>query len=400
MNGGQEVNDKICVLPFVHLATHPNGNVSLCCVSDHVKCASHAQTDGRILNLNRDSVYNVFNSDLFKKTRLEMLAGKEPYPCRRCYDEERNGIESKRIKENKQYADISKDIIASTQEDGTLQPNFTFIELRLGDICNLKCRTCNPVSSSKWVVEYKKLNDDLTFVTDYSKIEKGTWFEDDDFWNELVRCSSNLDTVYVNGGEPTMVDKHFNFLRRLIDYGLNKQVTLWYNINLTNLPQNLIDLWLQFKGVQVSVSIDDLGKRNEYIRTGSKWVETINNLIKVRNISKLLDVSVCQTVSIYNIFYIDEFYQYMKDIPVHLNWCYDPQFLQPWILPENVKDIITAKVKMSKFMPEHAKNNVIETLKKPSNPELVQQFKQYNEKLDQYRTTKFDEVFPELKDYI
>jgi hypothetical protein len=55
---------------------------------------------------------------------------------------------------------------------------------------------------------------------------------------------------------------------------------------------------------------------------------------------------------------------------------------------------------MAKFMPEHAKNNVIETLKKPSNPELVQQFKQYNEKLDQYRTTKFDEVFPELKDYI
>lgn len=392
------MNDKLCVLPFTHLATHPNGNVSLCCVSDHVKCASHAQTNGQILSLNRNTVDEVFNSDLFKKTRLEMLAGKEPYPCRRCYDEERKGIKSKRLKENEEYLKTSEDIIARTKDDGTLVPEFTFIELRLGNICNLKCRTCNPVSSSKWVAEYKKLNEDLIFVTDYSNIEQGSWFEEDKFWNELSKYSSRLETVYVNGGEPTMVEKHFNFLYRLIELGLNEQVTLWYNINLTQLPKKLVDLWSKFKAVKLSVSIDDLKERNEYIRSGSNWTQTLDNLIKSRVLP--VDVSICQTVSIYNIFYIDKFYEFMKDIPIHLNWCYDPEFLSPWILPQNIKDIIIDKVEASPYIWNNAKNNIKETLAKPSNPDLVEQFKKYNEKLDTYRQTKFADVFPELAEVL
>jgi len=392
------MNDKLCVLPFTHLATHPNGNVSLCCVSDHVNCASHAKfTDGRfqnLLSLNNNSLDEIFNCDLFKKTRLEMLEGKEPYPCRRCYEEESKGIMSKRVRENAQYLDSAQDIIAKTKEDGTLTPEFTFIELRLGNICNLKCRTCNPVSSSKWVVEYKKLNEDLTFVTDYSKVGTGVWFEDDAFWEELAKHSSRLETVYVNGGEPTMVEKHFNFLYRLIDLGLNKQVKLWYSINLTNLPERLLDLWKQFKSVDVYVSIDDLKERNEYIRTGSKWDEVLNNLIELRKTE--FNLSICQTVSIYNIFYIDEFFNYMKDIPIHINWCYDPDFLQPWILPQNVKDIILEKINNCEYMAPNNKDNIRETLKKPSDEKLLQQFKEYNNKLDEYRQTKFADVFPEL----
>ena len=392
------MNDKLCVLPFTHLATHPNGNVSLCCVSDHVNCASHAKfTDGRfqnLLSLNNNSLDEIFICDLSKKTRLEMLEGKEPYPCRRCYEEESKGIMSKRVRENAQYLDSAQDIIAKTKEDGTLTPEFTFIELRLGNICNLKCRTCNPVSSSKWVVEYKKLNEDLTFVTDYSKVGTGVWFEDDAFWEELSKHSSRLETVYVNGGVPTMVEKHFNFLYRLIDLGLNKQVKLWYSINLTNLPERLLDLWKQFKSVDVYVSIDDLKERNEYIRTGSKWEEVINNLIELRKTE--FNLSICQTVSIYNIFYMDEFFNYMKDIPIHINWCYDPDFLQPWILPQNVKDIILEKINNCEYMAPNNKDNIRETLKKPSDEKLLQQFKEYNNKLDEYRQTKFADVFPEL----
>lgn len=393
------MSDTLCVLPFTHLATHPNGNVSLCCVSDHVNCASHAKTDGKILSLNNSTVDEVFNSDYFKKTRLQMLDNKEPYACRRCYEEERKGIQSKRQTENLNYLESSNDIIARTQDDGTLIPEFKFIELRLGNVCNLKCRTCNPVSSSKWVVEYKKLNEDLTFVTDYSKIEPGVWYEDEDFWQELSKYSSKLETVYVNGGEPTLVEKHFNFLTRLIEMGLNRQVTLWYNINLTLLPEKLLKLWEKFDKVQLSLSIDDLHKRNDYIRSGSDWDTTIRNLEKLRNIPKL-NISICQTVSIYNVFYIDEFYEFFKDIELHLNWCYDPDFLQPWILPQNVKDIILDKIQKSNHIGQYTKNNIIETMKKPSDDILLDRFKTYNERLDAYRSSKFSEIFPELAEII
>ena len=328
-----------------------------------------------------------------------MLDNKEPYACRRCYEEERKGIQSKRQTENLNYLESSNDIIARTQDDGTLIPEFKFIELRLGNVCNLKCRTCNPVSSSKWVVEYKKLNEDLTFVTDYSKIEPGVWYEDEDFWQELSKYSSKLETVYVNGGEPTLVEKHFNFLTRLIEMGLNRQVTLWYNINLTLLPEKLLKLWEKFDKVQLSLSIDDLHKRNDYIRSGSDWDTTIRNLEKLRNIPKL-NISICQTVSIYNVFYIDEFYEFFKDIELHLNWCYDPDFLQPWILPQNVKDIILDKILKSNHIGQYTKNNIIETMKKPSDDILLDRFKTYNERLDAYRSSKFSEIFPELAEII
>jgi len=393
------MSNKLCVLPFTHLATHPNGNVSLCCVSDHVNCASHAKTGGKVLSLNNSSIDEIFNSDYFKKTRLQMLANEEPYACRRCYEEEKKGIQSKRQAENSNYLSSSTDIIAKTQDDGTLVPEFKFIELRLGNVCNLKCRTCNPVSSSKWVVEYKKLNDDLTFVTDYSKIEPGVWYEDEDFWQELSKYSTTLETVYINGGEPTLVEKHFNFLTRLIDMGLNHQVTLWYNINLTLLPEKLLALWEKFDKVQLSLSIDDLEERNDYIRSGSNWKTTMDNLEKLKNIPKL-NISICQTVSIYNIFYIDKFYEFFNDIELHLNWCYDPDFLQPWILPQTTKDIIIQKIKSSPHINQYTANNIIETMKLASDEVLLQRFKTYNQKLDEYRSSKFSEIFPELVNLI
>jgi len=120
----------------------------------------------------------------------------------------------------------------------------------------------------------------------------------------------------------------------------------------------------------------------------------LNNLIELRKTE--FNLSICQTVSIYNIFYMDEFFNYMKDIPIHINWCYDPAFLQPWILPQNVKDIILEKINNCEYMAPNNKDNIRETLKKPSDEKLLQQFKEYNNKLDEYRQTKFADVFPEL----
>ena len=84
MTGGQDmINDRVCALPFLHLATHPNGNVSLCCISDHKNCASHAKNGNKILTLNESQVDDVFNSETFRTARLEMLQGKEPAACTR-----------------------------------------------------------------------------------------------------------------------------------------------------------------------------------------------------------------------------------------------------------------------------------------------------------------------------
>jgi len=390
------MSKTICSLPFTHLATHPHGGVTLCCVSDHVNAASNARTGDRILSLNKDTIDSVMNSDFFKQVRCEMTAGREPKACTRCYDEERAGIKSKRQEENARYLENSRVVIDGMLPDGTINVDFRFIELRLGNICNLRCRTCNPVSSSKWISEYSKLQNELKFVTDYSNIEKGEWFEQDEFWDDLLEKSNSLQRIYVNGGEPTMVKKHFRYLEMLIERGLHRQVELWYNINLTQVPDELVMLWKQFKKISVSASIDDLDRRNSYIRSGSDWNITMANLQKLRNYA-FIDLSIVQTISTYSALYLPEFYDFFSNqlgLHVHLNWCYDPGYLSPWTLPEPLKKKIIENC--TPVMRPWDLHNISQTLSKPSDPVAVERFLQYTKWLDVSRNEKFEEVFPEL----
>jgi organic radical activating enzyme len=390
------MSKTICSLPFTHLATHPHGGVTLCCVSDHVNAASNARTGDRILSLNKDNIDSVMNSDFFKQVRCEMTAGLEPKACTRCYDEERAGIKSKRQEENARYLENSRVVIDGMLPDGTINVDFRFIELRLGNICNLRCRTCNPVSSSKWIAEYSRLQNELKFVTDYSNIEKGEWFEQDEFWDDLLEKSNSLRRIYVNGGEPTMVKKHFRYLEMLIERGLHKQVELWYNINLTQVPDELVALWKQFKKISVSASIDDLDHRNSYIRSGSDWNTTLANLQKLRSY-EFIDLSIVQTISTYSAMYLPEFYDFFSNqmgLHVHLNWCYDPGYLSPWTLPESLKKKIIEDCRP--VMRPWDLHNVTQTLSKPSDSVAIERFLQYTKWLDSSRNEKFETVFPEL----
>jgi hypothetical protein len=386
---------KVCVLPFTHLATHPDGHTSFCCISEHKNCASHAKRGGQAISLNDLSIREMINSDTYKEVRLEMLDGKEPSACKRCYDEERVGIKSKRQEENGRYLESSMPVIENLLDDGTIvDMDFQFVELRLGNICNLKCRTCNPVSSSKWKKEYSVLQKDLDFVTDYSAVEDGVWFEKDSFWGELLHNSENLKRIYVNGGEPTLVEKHFSFLYSLIEMDRAKDIDLWYNINVTKLPPNLLTMWRSFKSIAVTASIDDLRDRNEYIRSGSEWDVNLLNLSILRS-TDWIDLSICQTLSAYNIFYVDKFYEYFGETgnKIHHNWCYDPEYLSPWHLPDDVKQEIISRCQN---MPEYMRNNIAQTLSKPRDESKFKQFISYNRKLDLMRKTKFSDTFPEL----
>jgi MoaA/NifB/PqqE/SkfB family radical SAM enzyme len=385
-----------CPLPWIHLATHPDGKATLCCISDHTNNASAARNfvDGNVkhLNLNTNTVSEIMNSDFYKQTRLEMLGDIQPKACTRCYTEESNGYQSKRIEESKKFKFSVEDAKLLTAIDGAIEPDLKFIELRLGNICNIKCRTCNPNSSSKWAGEYSKLQKELPFVTSYPQKIITDWVDSDDFWNDLLKSSKNLEVVYVNGGEPTLVEKHWVYLEKLIELGYNKNITLWYNINLTNLPDKLIELWKQFNKVQVFGSIDDLGERNSYIRTGTDWNTVEENLDKLKS-NDWIDTSICQTVSWMNIYYLDEFYSYMesKNLKVHLNLVYDPKFFDPCVLPNDLKEIVLTKIsKISLEKVNFLKNHLYSTA---GSDDLFKKGIQFNKWLDEHRNQSFEKCF-------
>lgn len=376
------MSDTFCPLPWMHLATHPEGKATLCCVSDHTNNISAARTNGTVLNLNRNKVIEIMNSDLYVSVRQQMRQGIKPKPCLRCYAEEDTQLVSKRQLELNRFGSNYYD------SNGVIEPNLEFVELRLGNLCNVRCRTCNPASSTQWIVEYSKLQNTLPFVTKYpSKIDTD-WTQSDEFWDDLLENSVDLKLVYINGGEPTLVEKHWNYLERLIERGLHKQIKLWYSINMTNLPDKLLHIWKQFNEVEIHCSIDDIGERNSYIRKGTKWSDVETNLQKILD-NPWINASVTQTVSWMNIYYLEEFKSYFDKLGLRTqsNLVYDPKFYSINILPNDVKSVLQEKLLNFNHLLDHVATN--------SDTLLLQQGFEYNKYLDKSRVESFSDVFSE-----
>lgn len=376
------MSDTFCPLPWMHLATHPEGKATLCCVSDHTNNISAARTNGTVLNLNRNKVIEIMNSDLYVSVRQQMRQGIKPKPCLRCYAEEDTQLVSKRQLELNRFGSNYYD------SNGVIEPNLEFVELRLGNLCNVRCRTCNPASSTQWIVEYSKLQNTLPFVTKYpSKIDTD-WTQSDEFWDDLLENSVDLKLVYINGGEPTLVEKHWNYLERLIERGLHKQIKLWYSINMTNLPDKLLHIWKQFNEVEIHCSIDDIGERNSYIRKGTKWSDVETNLQKILD-NPWINASVTQTVSWMNIYYLEEFKSYFDKLGLRTqsNLVYDPKFYSINILSNDVKSVLQEKLLNFNHLLDHVATN--------SDTLLLQQGFEYNKYLDKNRVESFSDVFSE-----
>jgi hypothetical protein len=302
---------------------------------------STAKKDGFNLFLDKDSLLDITNSENFNDVRKKMINGEFPSQCKTCYFHEKNNVYSKRMESNLKFKHLIDHSYANTNEDGSLKElDYRYIELRLGTVCNLKCVTCNPFSSNRW-------NQDVSifkgteFEKNYFKSEIRTeWFRSTRFYDELYEKCSKLEEVWINGGEPTLIREHGYFLQKLIDSGRSKDINLHYSINMTDIPDDFIKIWKQFKQVRLHLSIDDLEERNDYIRYGAKWEIIYKNFLKIIKYRNIFKLEVCQTVSCLNIFNIDKFKEFTNkyNLVVAHNYVHHPSFQHVSILPDELKE--------------------------------------------------------------
>ena len=395
------MSNTFCPLLFQHLATHPHGGVTHCCVADHRNALSSSRDGDRFYNLNRDTVHDTMNSESFKKARLEVLDDKKPKACLRCYAEEAKGMNSKRVEEIKNYPEYTIDVAREvTDSTGYMKDvQLEFVELRLGNTCNVACRTCNPASSSKWRNDYDKLQNATTFqLTDYNTMEGFRWPERTGFWEDLLQHCDKVKTFYINGGEPMLSKEHFAFLQRLVDMG-KTDIKLWYNINMTLMNEKVIDLWRKFDHVKISCSIDDLGDRNHYIRYPTKWNDVEKNFLRLKTEGFEMDIT--QTVSWMNYSTLGDFYNEFHNkhgIFVHHNYVYDPDVLSPAVLPLAMREDIH---KNFEGVFDEWKLKELKTMfGGPDKPKKWEQAKEYTRNLDDIRNQDIENFLPEFEDMI
>jgi organic radical activating enzyme len=351
----------------MHLATHPNGAISLCCeASTQGKTLSNNIEAHRPYKLAQDKLVDAVNSENFCQYRREMIAGQWPKPCVTCKNKEAQGQQSKRQRENRRWLPIfsEQELINRSNADGKLNKiNFGFIELRLANTCNSACITCNPISSSRWIQDADALQKCLPWYQNFYTSENN-WTNNPQIFDEIAEHCSELKEIYINGGEPTLIPQHYALLDRLVGNNSSKNIRLHYSINCTRLPSELVDLWLRFKQVNVSCSIDELAERNNYIRWPTEWGTVLNTINKLRHHANTTIITgITQTVSIFNQHRLTEFESFVKNMwpkmNIYKNYLTEPHYLQA-NLQDNTK------------------------------------FREFVKAMDQIRQTDFVKTFPEL----
>jgi hypothetical protein len=382
----------------MHLATHPNGGASLCCRSNHTHAISWAKKDdtNSLVMLDNDSVSDIMNSKKFIEVRQAMIDGQRPIECEGCWSDEDKGIKSKRQYENERWAHI----IPLLEKSAKLQNvDLRYVELRLGNICNNACLTCNSYSSSKWYPDEKKIAKVLPWF-ELRPLENFKWFEKEEFYYDLADKSQSVEEIYINGGEPTLIKAHFEYLKHLIILGVAENVHLVYSLNMMDIPDNLIELWKEFKKVTVNASIDDLYERNYYIRYPTKWQETVASIDKLNQLANV-NWHVTQTVSIFNIYNLHEFSTWLKNTynkDPHHNYVLYPDYLSLAVLPDNIKDEL--KTHYSDKLPEYQRNDLFAKLNVEFQPELLVKAKDFIIAVDNARNLSYNDYIPELEKFL
>ena len=392
---------KFCVLPWVSLEASPIGTVRPCCLADDELLDN---TGNKFSLLNADFTA-IQNSEAMTRLREEFLAGKQPQTCRKCWNEERAGRTSKRM----HTLDRMKHMGISSEWTADAKP-LMFLDLKLGNICNLKCRICGSWSSSQFAneeiaqlpAEQKK----QSFA--YQMLRAGAWPRENlSFWQQIDGVLNDIRYIEFTGGEPFMIDEHFDMLQGIVDRGIAHQVEIHYNTNGTQWPEKAPNIWRHFKTVEIAFSIDDLGARFEYQRTNAVWHEVVTNLIKFRTLrdnSHNIRLQCCSTVNVFNVRYIDQLAHWIAKQQfdfVYWNIMHDAWYFSIATLPDTAKAEITNHLRSAPVPPQYREefNRIIDFMNNGASTDGFM-LKMKIADLDRKRQQNLRAVSPEMADIL
>lgn len=411
-----------CVLPWLHSFVNIGGEYQVCCTSEEFH-EGITDSNHKIFNIkDNPSLNDVMNSDFMKQVRLDLLDGKMPKLCSRCIITENHQGVSRRHLENSKYAEEIPKLIEMTKPDGTIPLEIKSADYRLGNICNLQCRMCNPRSTVMWLKDWNNVKQGREVIDERlrKEYENYDWIDESYLLSEFEEKIQGLDTLHFAGGEPLIAPRMHEMLQLCIDKGVAQNIMLTYNTNITKLPPKVLELWKHFKEVRLLCSIDGFEKVNEYIRMPVKWDVVDKNLRYLDSHAeehKITEILLSCTVQAYNVLNLNQLYQYLRTFknvvkaPNLIN-LYGPDYLGTKILPKKIKEeatnrLMQVKEEVTKILPTH-KHYLLENIdqvilfmnSKDLNPHLWGEFIKYNQRLDKTKGLSMKDFIPELYEAI
>ena len=385
-----------CIYPWIHLHAYPTGEAYPCC---------HAEMAYPVGNTRFKTLEDIYRDAPMRELRKDMLNERFNPACNRCYEQEESGFFSGRKSANKHHGHHVKRI-----DDDKFQ--MSYWDIRFSNLCNLSCRSCGHIFSSSW-------------YQDQAQLAGGDWKDrnralnyagrtETDMWEQLVPHLDYVEQIYFAGGEPLMMDEHYNILDELERRG-RFDVRLIYNTNFTHVQlkdRTVFDYWKKFDSVAVGASLDAMGPRAEYIRKGSNWNTVERNRMQMLETCPDVDFYISPTLSIMNALHLPKFHRewvkkgYIKPQDLNVNILQDPAHLRIDIAPTKYKRVIQADYEdhLDWLRPQDPLQratvgfeSAINFMTATDNSDLLTKFWSKTKELDDLRRENIFDVLPELR---
>jgi len=302
-------------------------------------------------DLNSSTIEEIYHSSYMQNLRRRFRAGDQPETCNRCWEEESAGRTSKRMHTQVRLKEMLPLIDWANDQPDQLW----FLDLKLGNICNLACRICGSWSSSAWGTEelaYMPKGSDKKKHIAYTWMRQGAWpRKTETFWANLKTLLPDIRYFEFTGGEPWMIAEHWDLLEFAVAEGHGRHIDIHYNTNATQDPARLIPLLPELGRVDIAFSIDNVGQRFEYERHGANWlraneiIDAVHGLqVKHPNITTQL----CFTINVQNVYYIDELLnwaQHKNFGNIYFNMMHSPDHMSVQHMTPAAQELVLNKLK-------------------------------------------------------
>jgi hypothetical protein len=411
--------------PFTGLATREDGAVKVCCRSAPI---------GFIQD---DSLENIWNNHLMRQVRSQVLNDERPDVCKPCFDLEDQGVESLRQRHingviPEARINLYPNALDQLTENYTMPFEFPTMEIKLNNLCNLKCRMCNPLDSTSWkdwnkVEPFYKKEQNFLVPTIQKLVNTpgkyiGTFDDSDNWWESFEKLLPYFRRVEFAGGEPLMDPQHYKILDMLKPYGAN--IELKYATNGTTLGiskgRTIHDYWPHFRSIAVNVSIDGIHDVYNYIRGNGDFRQVeanIREIQKIPNVSRIVGAFTAQAGNILQAAECINYFINHLGIVFYSHRVSYPNCLSAQVLPNELKalaitklltvksqidewDAIKKNPLLGKVTHQQIKDNINYLQAKDQN-NLWSDFVEFNRQLDASRSQgPLEMVVPEFKPYV
>lgn len=410
--------NTFCIYPFIHISAERNGNYTCC-------GASLEYSKGNVFN---DNVGEVWNDEYFKQLRLDSLNGVKNSNCETCWFHERKGVESRRQKVNKSYERYNKfDYNKIIAQQGQLDTLPMQVNIRVENLCNLKCITCNHYHSSQHEKEINSFKDQniqlpkwIQWVDDRMPIRVNPeTAKKNSVAQNLKDVLTKSSKLSIEGGEPLLA----SMTEEILDYCIENDhtdVEIEIVSNLTSLTDHMLEKLTKFSNLNIWISWDHLeAERFRFIRYPADYDHFLKVFEKISQY-KQIKLGISCTASIFNVFEVTDLLDHFEKLaqqnllqefiffkPVFMPDYFSLAYLEPEQKNQAVKLIQDFIDKSSNYkimqhtdLPNILRDMPTVILTEPENfDEVVKERTRMLDLYDRTRNTDYKKLFPYIKQY-